>query len=541
MTSCSTNVCGVGGWNGPLPGDPDNFSTLTATTVFGGINVAWTYPATNPHAVAHVLLYRSLSSNFNLAVLLSTVGGNRFYDQITVTAPTEYFYWIRIVSVNATVGELIGPASAIATSSIEDTIESLTGRIDQGVLAQSLKTDIDRITLNYAELTGEIANRIASNNALSLALAQVQAGVTESLGLINEEITIRQEGDSALAQQVNVIAAVNANNAAAIIAEQTARVDEDSSLSNRMTLLAATAGSKASTYSQPDAPSAITNTLASGDLWFDTDDSNKTYRWDGVSWQLAADNRILVTAAALTAEETARANGDSALASQITTSQSTLNANIASVQTTLQTNINTVDGKVTQIGALYTAKVSVNGLVGGFGIYNNGTEVEAGFDVDRFWIGRTQANKRKPFIVQNGVVYIDKAAIVELSANIVRADNIISRSATSFQQSTFSVQNGVWGQASFFMDHYGYVAVICNCNFTFSATDASWEASLGIDNNVAFAGMNGSYYSSAGPPSIGLMTAGWYDQGWHTVNVRIYHSGATGLHQAHTTILRSYR
>lgn len=417
MTTCSTNTCGIGGWGGPLPGDPDNNVTLTATAVFNGINVAWSYPGTNPFAVAHVLLYRATSSDFNMAIQVATVGGSVYFDQISVSTPTEYFYWIKIVSVNGTVGELIGPASATATSKTDEIIEGLTGLIDQGVLAQSLKTEIDRITLNYNELTEEIANRIAGNAALSAALADVQNGLAQSLSFVNQEIILRQDGDSALATQLNTVAAVNAQNAAAILSEQTARVDADSALSTSITTVAATAGSKNRTYSQAAAP---TGNLVAGDIWFDTDDNRKAYRYSGTAWVATDDARIASTAAALTTEQTARANGDSALASEITTAQSTLNANIASVQTTLQTNINTVDGKVTAIGALYTAKVSVNGLVGGFGVYNNGVEVEAGFDVDRFWIGRTSANKRKPFIVQNDVVYIDQAVINELTFTKLR-------------------------------------------------------------------------------------------------------------------------
>jgi hypothetical protein len=84
-----------------------------------------------------------------------------------------------------------------------------------------------------------------------------------------------------------------------------------------------------------------------------------------------------------------------------------------------------VDGKVTQIGALYTVKVNTVtsdgvALVGGFGIYNDGSTVQAGFDVDEFWVGNTQANKRKPFIISGGVTYIDEAAIEKLTFSKLR-------------------------------------------------------------------------------------------------------------------------
>lgn len=357
MSSCGI-VCGTGGWTGPRPGDPDNASVLSANGVYGGIAVSWTYPSTNSHAVAHALLYRNSSSDRDSALNIAVVAGNSYFDK--QDAPTLCFYWIRIVSINGTTGDWIGPVSATSKTRAEGILEDLTGQISAGVLAISLREDIDKITLNYQDLLSEIRNRIAGDGALSLALEDLQAGVTQAMAFVHEEINTRIDGENALAQQVSVIAALNANNASAIINEATARVTADGAHTQQINAL----------YAATD-----------------------------------------TNAAAVITETNARTNADSALASQITTAQSTLGDQIASVQTGLQTNINTVDGKVTSIGALYTAKVSVNGLVGGFGIYNNGHTVEAGFDVDRFWIGRTASDKVLPFIIDAGTVYINKARI----------------------------------------------------------------------------------------------------------------------------------
>lgn len=375
--SCTDIVCGTGGWAGPLPGDPDNNSVLRATPAFGGIDVSWTMPATNPFAVAHTVIRRGISNNFNAAVFLASVGGDFFYDKSDTAQPVEYYYWIQFVSVNGTYGDWIGPASAVAKPLIEKVIEDLTGKIDAGVLAQSLKSEIDKITLNYGELLTEIGNRVAGNAALSAALQDLQNGVTQALAFVNTEITTRIDGDNALAQQVGLIAAANSSNAAAIINEKSARVSKDEALTTQYNAVLAATGNNA---------------------------------------------------AALTVETTARTTADSALASQITTAQATLNGSISSVQTTMQTQINAVTG---ELDAIYTAKVDVNGMVGGFGIYGTPTSVEAGFDVDRFWVGRTSANKRKPFIIENGTVYIDDAAINKLTFSKLRDE-----------AGTFIVQNG---------------------------------------------------------------------------------------------------
>jgi hypothetical protein len=74
-----------------------------------------------------------------------------------------------------------------------------------------------------------------------------------------------------------------------------------------------------------------------------------------------------------------------------------------------------IDDLTGEVYAMWTAQVTVNGLVGGFGIINDGITVEAGFDVDLFWVGRTSADKVKPFIISGGVVYIDSAVIQDAS------------------------------------------------------------------------------------------------------------------------------
>lgn len=335
--TCSTNACGIGGWGGPLPGDPDNNSVLTATPAFGGIDVAWTYPTTNPQAVAHVLLYRGVLATFSGAIQIAVVSGDRYYDKSQSALNVTYYYWIKIVSVNGTVGQLIGPSSAMAKPPISNVIEQLTGQISVGLLAQSLKADIDKITLNATAITAEVNNRIAANNALSASLATVQTNLNTAVTLINTEITNRTNANTALVGQVNTVAAANTTNAAAIVTETNARIA-----------------------------------------------------------------------------------ADTALSTQITTVQTSAATNLATVQQTLQTNITTVDDKATAIGARYTVQVGANNLVGGFGIYNSGATIEAGFDVNTFWVGSSQDNKKKPFIIDGGVVYIDESAINKLTFTKLR-------------------------------------------------------------------------------------------------------------------------
>lgn len=414
--TCSTTECGTGLGSVILPSDPSNNSVLSATPAFGGIDVSWTLPTTNPHAVAYTNIYRGLLNDPNASLLIATAGGSLYFDKSPTNTQTTYYYWIRFVSVNGTVGDLIGPASAVAKPPIAQVIEQLTQQIDQSMLASTLRAKIDDIGLNYQTFLSEVDARIAANTALSNMLAQVQTGLDNALTYINTEITRRQDGDSALVDQINTLAAANGNGLALIQTEQQARIDGDTANASSISTLSsqvnnATTGLPATRalllsdyYTKTAADSAIasaTSTLVST---------------TGLATALGS----YPTTATLQTGYYTKTATDTAISNAVTTSQTALNNSIATAQTTLQTNINTVSGKANALGALYTAKVDVNGLVGGFGVYNDGTSVDAGFNVDSFWIGRTAANKRKPFIVSGGTVYIDSAVIANASIDLAK-------------------------------------------------------------------------------------------------------------------------
>ena len=714
-------VCGTGGWVGPLPGDPSNNVVLSATPAFTGINVSWTYPALRPEAVAHVQLYRNTEGNFETASLRRIVNGDYFFDQSTVDDFTEYFYWIRIVSIHGTVGLPIGPASATARPSINDLIIALTGQIDAGLLATTLRTEIERIptlqnALNQevldrtAEVGGvtnligtvisdnedtrdmvlveeserlaqnsafvdalnqEIVNRLSGTDSLQTQISQLAdataalvfvqdtppvpgvAGVLDPIpqgarwfksdennkphvwdsallswvsiedprvgqnaadvlnlqtdlqdetntrasaiqvldstvadletgqlaqaqqitllegetgdnaAAITAEQTTRSTADSALAQDISTLQTSTGNNTAAISAESLARTNADTALAQDITNLTTSVGNNASaigqeTTSRTNADFALaqdisTLTVATGEtaaaittestaranadtglaqqiaslvsvtddnaaaisaettarttadsalasdvslLQTVTDDNaaaivSETLARTSADNSLASDVTILFTntgnnAAAIQSEQIARTNADTALASDITTLISNVNganaailteattrasednalaSSITTVETSLGNDIAAVEvdlqataDDVGNIGALYTVQVDVNGQVGGFGVYNDGTDIEAGFDVDRFWVGKTNANRKKPFIISGGVVYIDQAMIQRANIfdlaieNRIQSDNFVAGSSgfRINRNGTFEMNGGTFRGAVVF-------------------------------------------------------------------------------------------
>lgn len=364
-------TCGVGGWVGPLPGDPDNNLSLSAVPVFGGIEVSYTYPAINPHAVAYAKLYRGLTPNFGEALHSVVLHGNTYYDKLD--SGVQYWYWLQVFSVNGTPGEVIGPATAVARPLIADLISQLSGAIDSGVLATSLKADIDKITLNYNEMIGRLQLLAGDDSALAAALSGLQQGVAEALALTINETNVRQLGQAALVQQVDAVAALNADTAAAVVTEREARVDQYGALAQQI------------------------NDLTVGGS-------------DGVQ-------------AGLLIRALAKIVGGDALVQQITTGEVAFGDQVAAVETASSASVESIGDKVTQIGAQYTAKVKVNNLIGGFSVFNDGTEVQAGFDVDNFWIGRTGPDMKKPFMVKDNEVFIDEAAIDTLTIGKLRDES----------------------------------------------------------------------------------------------------------------------
>lgn len=546
--TCTDNVCGTGGWQGPKPGDPDNNLVLTAVPAFGGIDVAWSFPGTNPHAVAHVLLYRATSPNRSSANQISVVSGNFYYDKLN--SASTFYYWIRIVSVNGTTGEWIGPASARPRKLIDDLIVELTGKIDAGVLATSLRQEIDKITSSYVELGKEIEDRLAQNSALTNALALITARANEVEVFVQNEITKRVEGDNALVNQVQLIAAANTNNTALITNERTVRVTADEALARDVSALYVrtrdnTAAVLQETLARTTADSALAIDISSLVTKTNTTngliDAERLLRIKGDdavaiianSARLAADNAAAATIDISTAKIGYSAlvgvtgtpydgNGSTEVYPASVFPANTFpeyavnrkriidkvgvtrwNATAAGIARPLvwvsgmplataikQVEVTGPNGEVASVEqsmaaqrdlnngfkALYTAKISVNGLIGGFGLFNDGTVVEAGFDVDRFWVGRTNSNKKKPFIIENDEVFIDQAVVRTLTFNKLRDE-----------AGAFVVVDGKV-QAQYL--------TVNNASITGSIFSSNWESSGG--NAGWFLNRAGDFHANSG-------------------------------------------
>lgn len=327
--------------------------------------------------------------------------------------------------------------------------------------------------LDYALIVANDTARIDGDSALTTSFNGLNTRMGTAESAITTEQTTRASADTALSTSVsNLTTSVNAN-AGAITAEATTRSNADGALSTTINSVSAVANAKNKSFRQITAPATG---MTTGDLWFDSDDNNKAYRYDGATWVQTADTRIDANAAAVVSEATARADGDTAVAATVTALTTTVNANTSAITaeatarsdadtaeanarqalaTTVGNNTsaitaeqtarsNAVSALATDISNLtttvgnntaaiaieassvdgllaqYTVKVDVNGRVAGFGLAStaiNGTPTSSFIVVaDKFAIvdpANTAAAPKVPFVVTGGVVYMQNVVITD--------------------------------------------------------------------------------------------------------------------------------
>lgn len=188
------------------------------------------------------------------------------------------------------------------------------------------------------------AAEAASRQTLAAQLRGDYTGTDPSAlttGILYNERVARVSAEGAISSTVSSLSATVTNNFntlnSAITSEQTARANADTALTSSFNSLSATVGTKNRTFFQSTTPTAT----ATGDLWFDTGNGNKASRWNGTAWVATDDTRIAGNAAAITAEQTARATADSALTTSINQLTSTVNTNYTSLNAAITSEAST--------------------------------------------------------------------------------------------------------------------------------------------------------------------------------------------------------
>ena len=210
-----------------------------------------------------------------------------------------------------------------------------------GMVAEDLWVDTDNGVLSvYQGGTWHITqdtNLLAQANthsdaqasaAQAAAIASASADATTKANAAESDAILAAATDAttkaAAAQAVAIAQAstdatskANAAQAAATAVANTAQTTANTAIANA-SAAQSTADEKVQSFFQTTAPTGMVAGDV-GDLWFDTDDVNKMYRWDGSAWVLADDQRIAQTVTAAATANTAAGNAQTTANSKIVT------------------------------------------------------------------------------------------------------------------------------------------------------------------------------------------------------------------------------
>ncbi len=218
--------CGTGYGEMTFPGDPNlNDSGLTAMATYVGITLNWIVPARS-HAVAHVKVYRSTSSVASTAANIGQVSGSYYFDPVeNLQVGTRYYYWIRMVSINGTVGELIGPANAVVEGTVDQILDGMNGEINELKLTADLRSKIQNIGTLAQIIDREISDRLGFSDVLDSLYAGLDAKLEAQGTLIYQKESERKTQDQALAVQISGLGANLDGQIGLIKNEQTAVIN----------------------------------------------------------------------------------------------------------------------------------------------------------------------------------------------------------------------------------------------------------------------------------------------------------------------------
>ena len=280
------------------------------------------------------------------------------------------------------------------------TNEQLVRSTADEALAQKtsvLEAQIEGVDQSLSASIAEVARVSADADAvmtekLNQQQSTMQTADAELSSRINEEATTRADAVESLASQIQQVTANYQQGdqqlQGQITAESVARADAMQALGSQIDTVSAVAGSKNKTFFQATAPGSA---MGTGDLWFDTANNNRPYRYSGTAWVATDDPRIAANAAAVQLQSQA----------------------IADLQNGAQ--------------AMWTAKASAGQITAGIGLVakSDGTSQVAISASQVFVFDPNSSTPMAPlFAIDNGQAVIAEAIIRKATIQIIQSEKI---------------------------------------------------------------------------------------------------------------------
>ena len=245
-------------------------TSLAANGAFQNILLTWNLQLFS--GLAYQEVFRHTSDSIADATLIGRVSGFNGVYSDSVGNGASFYYWVRAVNQNGVAGPFNSSQGTLGVTQpdIAYLLSLLTDQITSSQLAQSLATPIALIT----PLDGKVS------------------GIETFLGY-----TSTYSGDNILTRLGGTEGVANAASSGV-----TSLNSSVASLSTSVGNLAGTVqdltANTGTVYFQTSAP---TGTIATNSRWYDSDDNNKPYYYDGSNWISIADPTIAANEAAISA------------------------------------------------------------------------------------------------------------------------------------------------------------------------------------------------------------------------------------------------
>jgi predicted nucleic acid-binding Zn-ribbon protein len=333
-------------------------SGLQATSEEEAVLLEWD-PPPRPSGYDEVVIYASATSAWSGASEIGRTRGNTFRHELT--RGTARYYWVRAVDVDgresirdpdSDTSSITATAGQIATSQLNDDASfadtadwpQVTGvgrPEDNATVGATVGTDLYDTDGTTVLGQTDVLNSILEQDILRVELEgetilNLETGLEVDIQNLGDVAIFVNESNSTIQGNIDLLEG-NIQNLTSLIGDVTAGVGD--------------------VYLQDSEPVAgvggIPNPIPDGSRWYDTDDNNAPYYWNGAAWVSLLDPRIGQNAAAVTALQTrmTTAEGDiDTNTADIATNSSAITAN-ASAISTLDTTVVSQGNSITAISA----------------------------------------------------------------------------------------------------------------------------------------------------------------------------------------------
>lgn len=335
-------------------------SGLQATSEEEAILLEWEAPPRGS-GYDEVVIYASADSSWANASEVGRTRSTSFRHELA--RGTTRYYWIRSVDVD-------GEFSIRDPDSDTSTVTATAGQIATSQLDDDANF---ALTADWPSVTDSLGTAPEDNATVGATVGTdlydtdgtTVLGQTDVLNSILEQdiLRVETEGETILNLETGLEVDIqNLGDVAIFVNESNSTLQGnidllEGNIQNLQGLIGDITAGVADVYLQDTAPVAgvggVPSPIPDGSRWYDTDDNNAPYYWDGSAWQSLLDPRIGQNAASITALQTrmTTAEGDiDTNTADIATNGAAITAN-ASAISTLDTTVTTQGASITAISA----------------------------------------------------------------------------------------------------------------------------------------------------------------------------------------------